>query len=68
MQGKDLKLHKLTERVKSGKSPDFALGLEGVLRYGNHLCVPDYEGLRAAILEEAHNLKYSVHLGSVKMY
>lgn len=68
VQRKDSKLSKLMEGVKSDKNLDFALDSEGVLHCGNHLCVPDYEGLREVILEEAHNSKHLVHLGSVKMY
>ena len=68
MQGNDLKLSKLMEEVKGGKHPEFAMDVEGVLHCGNCLCVPNGEGLMEAILEEGHNLKYSVHPGSVKIY
>ncbi|XP_075109217.1 uncharacterized protein LOC142181004 [Nicotiana tabacum] len=41
---------------------------DGVLRIGDRLCVADVDGLRQAILEEAHNSRYTIHLGSTKMY
>ena len=68
VQGKDLKLNTLIEEVRNGQHPNFSLDSEGVLHYSSHLCVPEYEGLREAILEEAHSSKYSVHSGSMKMY
>jgi len=41
---------------------------DGVLRYQGRLCVPDVDGLREKILEEAHGSRYSIHLGAIKMY
>ena len=32
------------------------------------LCVPDLDGLRVRILEEAHGSRYLIHQGSKKMY
>ena len=46
----------------------FSLGEGGVLKYQGRLCVPDVDGLRVWILEEAHRSNYSIHLGSRKMY
>ena len=39
-----------------------------MLRYQGRLCVPDVDGLRDQILEEANGSRYSIHLGSTKMY
>ncbi|XP_019237285.1 PREDICTED: uncharacterized protein LOC109217486 [Nicotiana attenuata] len=41
---------------------------DGVLRMGDRLYVADVDGLRHAILEEAHNSKYTIHPGPTKMY
>ncbi|XP_070026505.1 uncharacterized protein [Nicotiana sylvestris] len=41
---------------------------DGVLRMGDKLCVPDVDGLRHSILEEAHNSKYIIQPESTKMY
>ncbi|XP_017984335.1 PREDICTED: uncharacterized protein LOC108663628 [Theobroma cacao] len=46
----------------------FTKGIDGVLRYGTKLYVPDSDGLRREILEEAHMAAYVVHLGVTKMY
>ncbi|XP_070040999.1 uncharacterized protein [Nicotiana tomentosiformis] len=32
------------------------------------ICVPNMDGLGELILEEAHNLRYSIHRGAAKMY
>ena len=41
---------------------------QGVLRFGNRLCVPDKAALKQQILSEAHESAYSIHPGSTKMY
>ena len=41
---------------------------DGVLMMGNRLCVPDVDGLRREILDEAHNAAYAMHPGTTKMY
>ena len=39
-----------------------------MLRYQGRLCVPDVDGLRDRILEEAYKSRYSIHSGSTKIY
>ena len=39
-----------------------------MLKYQGRLCVPRVDGLQERILEEAHSSKYSIQLGSTKMY
>ena len=46
---------------------DFLRG-DGVLRYQGRLCFPNVDDLRNRIQEEAHGSRYSIHLGSTKMY
>ena len=41
---------------------------DSVLRYQERLCVPNVEGLRNRILDEAHGSRYSIHPGSTKMF
>ena len=38
------------------------------MRYQGRLCVLNVDGLSNQILEEAHGSRYSIHLGSTKMY
>ena len=51
----------------SGKK-GFTVNPDGVLMYGNQLCVPNDELLKREILEEAHSFAYAMHLGSTKLY
>lgn len=39
-----------------------------MLRYQGRLCVPDVDGLRDQILEEAYATRYSIHPGLTKTY
>ncbi|XP_075079793.1 uncharacterized protein LOC142165051 [Nicotiana tabacum] len=64
----DERLCKYRDEVLAGKSKDMIVESDGVLRMGDRLCVADVDGLRHAILEEAHNSKYTIHPGSAKMY
>ena len=43
-------------------------GRGGVLRYEGRFCVPNVDGMRNRIVEEAHGSRYSIHLGLTKMY
>ncbi|XP_057734706.1 uncharacterized protein LOC130950190 [Arachis stenosperma] len=66
-QSDDPKLRKLMKDVCNGRNANFSLD-QDVLRCGQRLCVPDSHDLKKAILEEAHNSKYTVHPDSNKMY
>ncbi|XP_070014449.1 uncharacterized protein [Nicotiana sylvestris] len=61
-------LVKLKEGVRNKEITAFTLGGDGVLKLNDWLCVPDVDGLRKAIIEEAHNSRYSIHPGATKMY
>uniref|UniRef100_A0A1U7W1L3 Uncharacterized protein LOC104224067 n=1 Tax=Nicotiana sylvestris TaxID=4096 RepID=A0A1U7W1L3_NICSY len=67
-QYKDERLCKYRDEALAGKSKDMIVESDGVLRMGDRLCVADVDGLRHAILKEAHNTKYTIHPGSTKMY
>ena len=67
-QKEDPKITKIVAKVKSGKGVGFIIDNEGVLRFGDRLCIPNIRDLKKTILEEAHNSKYSVHPGATKMY
>ena len=66
-QDKDPYFIKLRETVQSGQTSGFEIR-DGALRQGNRLCVPDVDGLRQRILQEAHNAPYSGHPEVTKMY
>ncbi|KAL0431633.1 UNVERIFIED_CONTAM: hypothetical protein Sradi_0789300 [Sesamum radiatum] len=54
--------------MKQGKKPNFSIRADGVIVNGERVCVPDIDGLREEILQEAHNAPYAMHPGMVKMY
>ncbi|XP_070056647.1 uncharacterized protein [Nicotiana tomentosiformis] len=58
----------LPEMVLRGSVEEVTIGADGVLRLQDRLCVPDVDGLRKKILEEAHSSQYSIHPGATKMY
>ncbi|XP_019230377.1 PREDICTED: uncharacterized protein LOC109211307 [Nicotiana attenuata] len=66
-QDKDPYLVRLKQRVRNKEITAFTLGSDGVLKLNDRLCVPDVDGLRKAIMEEAHHSRYSIHLGATKM-
>ena len=41
---------------------------DGVLMFGNRLCVPNVVNLRRDILEESHCSTFAMHPGVTKMY
>ncbi|XP_075074718.1 uncharacterized protein LOC142162283 [Nicotiana tabacum] len=67
-QYEDERLCKYKDEALAGKNKDMIVESDGVLRMSDRLCVADVDGLRHAILKEAHNTKYTIHPGSTKMY
>ena len=66
-QQDDPELVKLSKKVEEGTTQDFTVK-EGVLRFKDHLCVPNNAELRKELLKESHDSTLSTHLGSTKMY
>ncbi|XP_070010968.1 uncharacterized protein [Nicotiana sylvestris] len=58
----------LKDKVLHDDARDVTIGDVGVLRMQGRICVPNVDGLRELILDEAHSLRYSIHSGVVKMY
>ena len=54
--------------MRHGDAKQVAVGEDGVLRMQGRICVPNVDGLRELILEEAHSSRYSIHPGTAKMY
>lgn len=67
-QDDDPELKSLKEKSKEGVAPDFQISDDGTLYLKRRLCVPKIEEIKRQILRDAHNFKFSVHLGSIKMY
>jgi ribonuclease HI len=60
------------EEVKSlmerGKAADYRLDDQGTLWLKDRICVPWSKDIRDSILKEAHDSRYSIHPGCMKMY
>ncbi|XP_075106871.1 uncharacterized protein LOC142179883 [Nicotiana tabacum] len=54
-QDEDPYLVKLKEGVRNKETNAFTLRSDGVLKLNDRICVPDVDGLRKAIMEEAHS-------------
>ncbi|XP_070054725.1 uncharacterized protein [Nicotiana tomentosiformis] len=58
----------LRETVLRGGAKEVAIGDDDVMLLQGCLCVPNVDGLRGNILEEAHSSRYSIHPSATKMY
>ncbi|KAL2236228.1 UNVERIFIED_CONTAM: Transposon Tf2-12 polyprotein [Sesamum indicum] len=67
-QTRDAFLLQMLERIRLGTKTNFSIRGDGVIVNGGRVCVPDTDGLREAILQEAHNSPYAMHPGTTKMY
>ncbi|XP_070046766.1 uncharacterized protein [Nicotiana tomentosiformis] len=54
--------------VQRGGAKEVVIGDDGVMRLQDRIYVPNVDGLRELILEEAHSSRYSIHPGVTKMY
>jgi hypothetical protein len=67
-QLEDAKLNEIRQLIKDNKTNDFSKDSQGILWLGKRKCVPNLKHLKELILREAHDLAYSIHPGSTKMY
>jgi hypothetical protein len=67
-QLEDEQLKEIVKNVPLGKAPGFRIDDNGTLWFVKRICVPKVKAIREAILREAHELAYSIHPGSTKMY
>jgi hypothetical protein len=58
----------MRQLIRDNKTSDFSEDSRGTLWLGKRICIPNLSHLRELILREAHDLAYSIHLGSTKMY
>ena len=61
-QLEDEKLKEIAQNVVLGKAPGFRIDDNGILWFGNRICVPEVKAIRDMILREAHESVYSIHL------
>ena len=67
-QKHDAKLQEIVQLVSTGDKTDLAMDGDGGLLYKSRLCVPNDMDLKKKILYESHNIVFTMHLGSNKMY
>jgi hypothetical protein len=67
-QEADENLMKIRKHTGENKAPYFRVDDQGTLWYKNRICVPEDRDFRQSIMDETHNLAYSIHPGSTKMY
>ncbi|GJS68986.1 putative reverse transcriptase domain-containing protein [Tanacetum coccineum] len=64
MKKKNVKAKKLRRLIKQ----IFEFRPDGTRYFGKRIWLPRYRGLRDVIMHESHKSKYSIHVGSDKMY
>jgi len=67
-QKEDKGIKYLKEKTTNRAPADFKVDDAGVIWFKDRLVVPKVPELRQQILDEAHTTRYSIHLGSNKMY
>ena len=67
-QKNDEEMQKKVWMVKDGNKTDFSVKEAESLYLWNRLCVPDDKELKKKLLFEAHNMVFTMHLGSNNMY
>ena len=67
-QLRDRRLIYLKNEVEKGLKLNFRVSEDGLLRLRNRIYVPNDSDIKNQILRDGHNSKYTMHLGSTKMY
>nr|GEZ76810.1 retrotransposable element Tf2 [Tanacetum cinerariifolium] len=67
-QKEDVELWAVLQKSMEDEQTKFQVDNDGVMWFGDRLCVPSDPTLREAVLSEAHSSPFSVHLGFTKMY
>ncbi|PSR88443.1 Transposon Tf2-6 polyprotein [Actinidia chinensis var. chinensis] len=68
LQMQDDQLKRIRQQMVDKVSIDFSILDDGTLIFRNRFCIPNEIKLKNDILEEAHQLLYSMHPESTKMY
>ena len=64
----DERIKDIAEHIVIGKAPGFHMDDQRIVWFGKRICAPEVKSIRESILREAHDLAYSIHPGSTKMY
>nr|GEY08307.1 retrotransposon protein, putative, Ty3-gypsy subclass [Tanacetum cinerariifolium] len=63
----DAELWAVLQKSEEDEHMKFRVGNDGVMWFGDRLCVPSDPTLREAVLSEAHSSPFSIHPSSTKM-
>jgi hypothetical protein len=64
----DAKIQEIKDLITEGRGLEFTKDEQGTIWFKDKICVPVIESLHETILKEAHDLDYSIHIGSTKVY
>jgi hypothetical protein len=64
----DTKIQEIKDLITEGRGPEFTEDEQGAIWFKDRICIPKIDSLHEIILKEAHDLDYSIHPGSTKMY
>jgi hypothetical protein len=68
LQETDEVIQEKKKLISIGKTTEFEVGSDNILRCNKRVCVPDNAELKRIILDESHKSKLSIHPGATKMY
>ncbi|KAK8512376.1 hypothetical protein V6N12_037376 [Hibiscus sabdariffa] len=68
LQRMDSALQKISDNLDTKHNSNFSVKTDGLLYFKDRMCVPNDDGLRKEMLDEAHQSSFLIHPGSVKMY
>ena len=66
-QQEDDQLRRIKEHIEKGELWEFHID-NGVIEYGNRLCVPQINEIKEEIMQEAHSIQCTAQLGSTEMF
>jgi hypothetical protein len=64
----DAKIQEIKDLITEGRGPKFTKDEQGTIWFKDRICVPEIDSFCETILKEAHDLDYSIHPSSTKMY
>jgi hypothetical protein len=67
-QLEDPKLKEIRQLIRDNKTSEFSEDSQGTLWLERWICAPNQKHIKELILREAHDLAYSIHPGSTKLY
>ncbi|WRX17581.1 Integrase zinc-binding domain - like 10 [Theobroma cacao] len=68
LQKSDDELKREVQKLQDGETSEFILDDDGILMFGDWVCVAKDDQLRRVVLEKAHSSAYVLHPGSTKRY